>query len=161
MDLFIIDCEGVKGMNKKQGGFTLIELIMVIVILGILAATALPKFVDMGSDARAAVIRGVEGSMRGANSLIYAKAAAAGALGAGPTNVTINGAAVSVEYGYAASVAELVKVMDLSPAADFDSTTVVTEIQHANATVAANCKVAYAKATAAATPTYTATTSGC
>ena len=57
-----------------SSGFTLIELIVVIVILGILAVSAAPKFMDLQGDARAATLKGMMGAVKSANSLILGKA---------------------------------------------------------------------------------------
>lgn len=76
-------------MSGKQQGFTLIELVVVIVILGILAATALPRFVNLQSDARRASVDGMAGGLRSAAALIQAKYLAVGSTAA--TTVDING----------------------------------------------------------------------
>lgn len=57
----------------QQKGFTLIELVVVIVILGILAATALPKFVDLSGDAKLAKAEGVAGAVASSANIQYAK----------------------------------------------------------------------------------------
>jgi MSHA pilin protein MshA len=60
-------------MRKNiQSGFTLIELVVVIVILGILAATALPKFIDLSSEANTAKLQGIGGAISSASAINYA-----------------------------------------------------------------------------------------
>lgn len=77
-------------MRNKQTGFTMIELIVVIVILGILAATALPKFVDLRSDAVASAADGMAGQLGSAMSINYAGCQANNNVAAANKCVTIS-----------------------------------------------------------------------
>ncbi|MGO2497035.1 MAG: type II secretion system protein [Vibrio litoralis] len=89
---------------KKQGGFTLIELVVVIVILGILAVTAAPKFLNLQDDAKVSAVKGLAGAMKGAAGITYGKAAVRGVesldAGASGASITIGDDTVNLKFGY-------------------------------------------------------------
>ncbi|EGU34715.1 MSHA pilin protein MshA [Vibrio sp. N418] len=148
---------------KRQGGFTLIELVVVIVILGILAVTAAPRFLNLQGDARNASLEGLKGAMAGATGIVYGRAAINGV--EGETDSSISGAAGQADidtvngYPEASQTGIGRAVVGLADAdGDWDvvsSATGVISYTFAgdDATNATNCFVRYTMLTTDAEPT--------
>lgn len=86
---------------KKQSGFTLIELVIVIIILGILAVTAAPKFLNLQEDAKKAAAGGVLAAVQSSSQLVYSKSALEGEERSDDAAVSSSdGTAIETAYGY-------------------------------------------------------------
>ena len=142
--------------KKTQQGFTLIELVVVIVILGILAVTAAPKFIDLTSDARESVMEGVQGSIESAISMVNAKALIDNELGA-TGEVEISGTFYALVNGYPAAASAGTGAgtsgngLGITSLIDAGTDVTVTDatpalFQHSGAPTAAQCQLSYANA---------------
>lgn len=154
---------------KRQGGFTLIELVVVIVILGILAVTAAPRFLNLQVDARQASLQGLKGAMDGAAGIVYGKSAIEG-------EETVSSAAttegITTAFGYPDNSATGIVDAVVGLETDWTSFTsgatqlLVTfeddTLTDAAGIAATNCFVSYTEAPDQNNPAVTAVTSnGC
>ena len=147
---------------NKQAGFTLVELIIVIVILGILAVTAAPRFLNLQGDANASTLEGLQGSIRSGMNIVNGKSIIASDHKKATATVTVDtGVPVPTVYGYpAATLAAFEAFLDVSFAtddsADFnldDSAADGTLIIYPNSYVKTDdCRIDYKEATATTGP---------
>jgi MSHA pilin protein MshA len=148
----------------QQRGFTLIELVVVITILGILAAFAVPRFASLEGSARTAATQALAGSIRSSASLAHALWLANG--DPNSNSVTMEGQAIAMTFGYPTAAATGID-LTLVEFAGFSVSTVsgariFTKTAPNGTTAINNCQVSYTPPAAAnGAPSVQATTSGC
>jgi MSHA pilin protein MshA len=136
--------------RSVQRGFTMIELVVVIVILGILAAFALPKFMGLEDQARIDALNGMTGSVRSAANMAHGVWLANG----NTSPISVDGVNITMVDGYpnAAGIRNLIQDSTGFTVTASETTTTFTPI---NAKTPATCNVVYNQATPTAPFTLT------
>jgi MSHA pilin protein MshA len=135
-------------MNLKARGFTLIELVVVITILGILAAFAIPKFVALDQQARFATITGLGGSVKSAAALARSLGMATG----NPATVPMEGASVAMLNNYPDATATGIAVAVNTSISDFTFAAATGTAVWTKVGAPTTCTVSYTAAAAGAAP---------
>jgi MSHA pilin protein MshA len=148
--------------NTRQAGFTLVELVVVILILGILAAVALPKFMNLGQDARLAKAQGLYGSVRSAMQIGRAGALVRNLSTSVSGTLSMDNTNVNLAYGYPDATANgIITAANIDPVNDNVTITYAAgsvTIDMTGAAVLASCRITYTAATNATTPATAALT---
>ncbi|CAK2191876.1 MSHA pilin protein MshA [Vibrio crassostreae] len=166
-----------QALKSNSKGFTIIELVVVIVILGIVSVTAASKFLNLQTDARISTLNGLKGGMEGASAMFYGKTSALGLDKAASASVNVEGDDILVAYGYPAAMNDqawayliestfLDAVWDTGRADWFFTNTdandgIILYAPSSRKKQADNCYLEYQEATETTTPVFTLTTDGC
>ncbi len=164
--------------TKRNQGFTIIELVVVIVILGIVSVTAANKFLNLQGDARISSLQGLRGGMQGAADMVYPIAVQQGLEKLSAAEITIEGDKIQLVYGYPAADSanawsHLIEatfadsIFNADDPADWyfhNTSRKIPWIRFMTKTKKQSglqCYLEYTEATSTAQPTFELTTSGC